>query len=75
MGTWICKGVCINSQYETKKTVCGKLREEYRRCSVCCVFLKYQGIYCPCCGVRLKHSPRNNYARKRYYKAKYSILQ
>ena len=75
MGTWICKGVCTNSEYETKKTVRGKLREEYRRCSVCCVFLKYQGIYCPCCGVRLKVSPRNNCARKRYYKPKYEAIQ
>ena len=75
MGTWICKGVCTNSEYETKKTVRGKLREDYRRCSICCVFLKYEGIYCPCCGVRLKVSPRNNCARKRYYKPKYETIQ
>lgn len=75
MGTWICKGVCTNSQYETKKTVRGKLREDYRRCSICCVFLKYEGIFCPCCGVRLKVSPRNNCSRKRYYKPKYETIQ
>lgn len=75
MGTWICKGVCTNFEYETKKTVRGKLREDYRRCSICCVFLKYEGIYCPCCGVRLKHSPRNNCSRKRYYKTKYEAIQ
>lgn len=71
----ICKGTCTNPEYETKKTVRGPLREKYRKCSKCCVFLKYQGIFCPCCGVRLKHSPRNNCARKRYYKTKYEILQ
>ena len=69
----ICKNLCSNGEYEHKKLVRGDLKREYKRCSKCCIFLKYEGVFCPCCGVRLKYSPRNNCARKRYYERKKSI--
>lgn len=59
----VCKGQCI-VKYETKKTVAKARENGYKRCSKCLVFIKYEGIYCPCCGVRLKNSPRNNKSRK-----------
>jgi len=59
----ICKGKCI-IKYETKKTVANARENGYKRCSKCLVFMKYEGTYCPCCGVRLKNSTRNNKSRK-----------
>ncbi len=59
----ICKGKCV-IKYETKKTVANARENGYKRCSKCLVFMKYKGTYCPCCGVRLKNSPRNNKSRK-----------
>jgi len=59
----ICKGKCI-IKYEIKKTVANARENGYKRCSKCLVFMKYEGTYCPCCGVRLKNSPRNNKSRK-----------
>ena len=58
-----CNGICARD-YETKKLVRGVHKTDYKRCSKCCLFLKYAGIHCPCCGVRLKVSPRNSTARK-----------
>lgn len=28
------------------------------RCSICNVYLKWDGIFCPCCGYRLRRRPR-----------------
>ena len=67
----ICKNTCTNGTFDHKKLVRGDLKRDYKRCSKCSVFLKYEGVYCPCCGVRLKYSPRNNSSRKRYYESKY----
>ena len=60
----ICKGHCTASTYESKKLVRGMFKTEYKRCSKCSIFIKYSGIQCPCCGCRLKISPRNSTARK-----------
>ena len=70
MASMICRHKCVESIYEPKKTVRGDLREKYKRCSHCYIFIKWEGIYCPCCCVRLKVSPRNNRARQRYAELK-----
>ena len=70
----ICKGQCI-IKYETKKTVANARENGYKRCSKCLVFMKYEGIYCPCCGVRLKNSPRNNKSRKVFQQFKTGYQQ
>ena len=31
-----------------------------RRCQVCEIFLKWNGLWCPCCGYRLRTRPRNS---------------
>lgn len=36
-----------------------------KRCQVCDIFLKWDGLFCPCCGNRLRVKPRN-----RHWKAK-----
>ena len=59
-----CKGVCTRD-FTTKK-VCRGDKGDFKRCSRCEVYIEWLGTYCPCCGVRLKHSPRNNIARKNY---------
>ena len=64
-----CKGQC-QLKYTTKKTIANAKENGYKRCSKCLVFIKYEGVYCPCCGVRLKTSPRNNKSRKVYQELK-----
>ena len=59
-----CKGQC-HLKYNTKKYIRGD-KGSYKRCTLCELYLKWDGIYCPCCGVRLKHSPSNNKSRQRY---------
>ena len=67
----MCKGVCNQAVYEKKGTVRVGMseKETHKRCSICCVFIKWSGVFCPCCGVKLKMSPRNNKARTTYAKS------
>ena len=48
-----CKGVCIrhkaSSRYATGQ----------KRCQVCELFVKWNGLSCPCCGYKLRTKPRN----------------
>lgn len=60
----ICKGVCV--RYKVLKSNDSKIYANgKKRCTRCSIFIKYDGLYCPCCGCRLRTKPRN-----RVYKAK-----
>ena len=66
MSRMICRNIiCKAEQYQPKKKVRGAAAQGYRRCSVCEIFLKYQGVYCPCCSNRMRVTPNNNKARQR----------
>ena len=44
-----CKGICIN--HEAVKRLRGyRYIEGQKRCQICCVFLIWDGAFCPCCG-------------------------
>jgi len=59
----VCKGICVG--YKALGYT-GRHRYEngQKRCTVCEEFLKYLGIRCPCCSVKLRTTPRGNKARK-----------
>jgi len=60
----MCKGQC-HLKYNTKKVIRGE-KNGFKRCTICALYIKWEGLYCPCCGVKLKSSPTNNLARQRY---------
>jgi len=43
-----CKGICV-----------GRYASGQRRCQICEIFIKWEGLWCPCCGYRLRTKPRN----------------
>lgn len=52
-----CKGVCQN--HKAKKPKNGRRYEAgQKRCNSCNVFMKYDGLFCPCCNLRLRTSSR-----------------
>lgn len=60
-----CKGIC--SRYKTKKIgTASRYSAGQSRCQVCAIYIKFDGLYCPCCGYRLRKHPRN-----KLYKAKF----
>jgi len=58
-----CRGMC----YEYKNLVVPRngtyyYKWENARCSICVIYVKWDGIYCPCCGYRLRRRPRGSEA-------------
>lgn len=54
-----CKGMCkryLNKRNGRKELYYSKW--ENCRCSVCDEYLKWDGVYCPCCGYKLRRRPR-----------------
>jgi hypothetical protein len=48
-----CKGVCTRKEYTApagKRTYNGG----GKRCTECALFIKWDGIHCPCCGTKLR---------------------
>lgn len=60
--TLICKNICLNPEYKHKKVVRNLLKTNYKKCSKCVIFIEYDGVYCPCCGIKLsKRRKKNNF--------------
>ncbi|MFL6486155.1 MAG: hypothetical protein ACJ71D_05515 [Nitrososphaera sp.] len=53
-----CKNICGN--FKAVKIVTGSpyLGGE-KWCGACCIFIEWEGIYCPCCTRKLRISPRS----------------
>ena len=51
-----CKDKCYNFPSYGK---IGRYSLGFKRCNTCECFFIVDGTYCGCCGMRLKHSPKN----------------
>jgi hypothetical protein len=47
-----CKGICI--RYKSYR----RYAAGSKRCNQCNLFIKWDGLWCPCCGYRLRNGPR-----------------
>ena len=71
-----CNNIC--EKYRANKPVgTGRYASGQRRCQVCQIFIKWEGLWCPCCGYRLRIKPRKlAYKIKlREYQAKVAVLE
>ncbi len=60
----VCKGVCI--RYKAQKPIDGKRYASGQcRCQTCGIFIRWEGIWCPCCGYKLRRMPLNSIYRQR----------
>lgn len=48
-----CKGICIHHKALSRYTF------GHKRCRSCDLFVKWEGSRCPCCGFKLRATPRN----------------
>jgi hypothetical protein len=53
----ICKDICIRHKAH-KPYRSGRYGNGQKRCQICEIFIKWDGIFCPCCGCRLRIGPR-----------------
>ena len=56
----ICDGVC---QKFKKSRRFDTTFSKY--CQNCNMFIEYEGHYCPCCSLKLRHNPRNTHTEER----------
>ena len=63
VNTMACKEICL---FHKAKSI-GKNRysNNQKRCQICEIFIKWEGLWCPCCGYMLRTHPRNNKSRKK----------
>ena len=54
----VCKGICARHK-ALKPVGIGRYSAGQKRCQICEIFLKWDGLWCPCCGYRLRTRPRN----------------
>ena len=58
---WIklaCKGIC--DRYKAlKPSGTGRYTIGQKRCNSCNIFVEYDGVFCKCCGLKLRVTPRN----------------
>jgi hypothetical protein len=54
----VCKGICI--RHKARKPLdSGRYVMGQKRCQICELFIDWAGLWCPCCGYRLRTKPRN----------------
>jgi hypothetical protein len=65
--SWINRGICL--QYKALRPADGSGGSRYsagqKRCAMCELFIKWDGVQCPCCGCRLRANARNTVDRKK----------
>jgi len=75
---WVmtCKGICIRHKaMKPKISGGGRYIMGQKRCQVCSIFLRWPGIFCPCCGYRLRTRPRNFKFKSRLREAEKQMNQ
>ena len=61
-----CKGIC--HRYKINKiNGLGRYSTGQKRCNECDIFIKWDGIFCPCCGCRLRLKPRSGKFKQKFF--------
>jgi hypothetical protein len=55
----VCKGICIRHKADKPAGSDGRYASGQKRCQICEIFIKWEGVFCPCCGYRLRNGPRS----------------
>jgi len=59
-----CKGICTRHK-AIGAFINGRYKNGQKRCQVCDLFIVWDGIWCPCCGYKLRSKPRNLIYKKK----------
>ena len=63
-----CNGVC--PRYKASKPLSlSRYLLGQKRCNFCNIYINWDGLYCPCCNMRLRHHPRNRIYKEKLFQA------
>jgi len=60
-----CDGISCQGIRAIKPTLGGRYEIGQKYCPICCVFVEWEGVFCPCCHYLLRTKPRNSQNRAR----------
>ncbi len=63
VNTMACKEICIF--HKAKSNGKDRYSNNQKRCQICEIFIKWEGLWCPCCGYMLRTHPRNSKSHKK----------
>jgi hypothetical protein len=55
-----CRGFCIIHRAQRPAGPFGRYATGQKRCQICSVFMKLDGLWYPCCGCRVRTRPGNS---------------
>jgi hypothetical protein len=62
----VCKGICIRHRAQKPLGSFGRYATGQKRCQVCSVYMRWGGLWCPCCGCKVRTRPRNSKFKQRF---------
>jgi|LWDU01.1.fsa_nt_gi hypothetical protein len=61
-----CTGLCLKYKFKSITPRLSKYEQGASRCNNACeVFIKWDGIFCPCCSIRLRKSCKSKHQAER----------
>ena len=63
-----CKGICKDYKAARPTDKRGRYEAGQRRCNTCEIFIEYDKLVCPCCGMKLRTKPRSKTGKERMNK-------
>jgi len=59
-----CNGICHRYKANGLPKE-GRYKNGQKRCLICDIYIIWEGLWCPCCGNRIRSNPRGSAAKKR----------
>ena len=69
-----CKNICKKYMASKPSNKQSRYAEGQKRCSVCEIYIKWDGLCCPCCGYKLRFRPINTRLRRKITRPLYPRL-
>ena len=60
-----CVGRCVDYKATSNTLEGGRYEQGQKRCHQCELFMKWDGLWCPCCGHLLRTKPRATKPKRR----------
>ncbi len=60
-----CNGTCVEYKATSNSAEGGRYEQGQKRCHECEIFIKWEGLWCPCCGHLLRTKPRGTKLKRR----------
>ena len=60
-----CRGIHGRYQVKLSRLYGSPYDRGFKKCGHCDVFIRYEGVFCPCCGSRLRDRPKGTSSAQR----------